>query len=116
MTKTVENPQDHRDYILTYLFAILLPIYALNLDTFRDSLVVIIALILIIFTFWIMNLHYMNLFFAILGYNFFTINPDQKVGQPVTSFVLITKRTYLNMGQIINVCRISDTVFIELQS
>lgn len=111
---TVENPEDHRDHILIYLFAILLPIYSLNLDTVRDSVVVTVALILILFIFWIMDLHYMNLFFAILGYYLFTINPEQTDDQPRNSFVLITKKSLLNSGKRITAHRISDTVFIEL--
>jgi hypothetical protein len=111
---TVENPEDHRDHILIYLFAILLPIYSLNLDSFRDSVVVIVALVLILFIFWIMDLHYMNLFFSIWGYSIFTINPEQKDDQIRKSFVLITKKSVLNSGKNITAHRISDTVFIEL--
>lgn len=112
---TIENPEDHRDHILIYLFAILLPVYSLNLDTFRDSLVVIVALTLIVFIFWIMNLHYMNLFFAIFNFNLYTINPRQSPGLPrkSDSYVLITKKTLVNNGDNITAYRISDTVFIE---
>ena len=115
-TILVENPEDHRDHILVYLFAILLPIYSLNIETYRDFLVVVVALFLVLFIFWRMDLHYMNLYFSILGYSLFTINPNQQDGQLRRSSVLITRRSILNIGRKITAHRISDTVFIELEN
>ena len=60
--------EDHREHLLVYLFAMLLPFYTANLGTWRDLGAVFTALAFIIFLFWHLNLHYMNLFFAALGY------------------------------------------------
>ena len=59
---------DHREHLLVYLFAMLLPFYALDLRTWRDLGAALAALGFIIFLFWHLNLHYMNLIFAVRGY------------------------------------------------
>ena len=113
---TVENPEDHRDHILIYLIAILLPVYSLPLDTWREIDVLIVSLLLVIGIFWLLDLHYMNLFLTILGYRIYTINPENNAGDTAQrdSFVVITKRTSLSEGQEISMYRISDSIFIEL--
>jgi hypothetical protein len=113
---TIENPRDHRDHILIYLIAILLPVYSLPLDTWREIAVLIVALLLIVIIFWLLDLHYMNLFLTILGYRIYSVNPRNRVGDTARrdSFIVITKRTSLIEDQEINMYRISDSIFIEL--
>jgi hypothetical protein len=113
---TIENAQDHRDHILVYLIAILVPVYSLSLDTGKNLAAVIVALILIITIFWLLDLHYMNLFFTIFDYRIYTINPANHSSQTGRrdSFVIITKKTSLIDGEEIRMHRISDTIFIDL--
>jgi hypothetical protein len=113
---TVENPKDHRDHILIYLIAILLPVYSLPLDTWRDIYVLVVALLLVVVIFWLLDLHYMNLFLTILGYRIYTINPENRAGDTTQrdGFVVITRRTSLVEGKEISMYRISDSIFIEL--
>lgn len=66
----VGKAEDHRDHLLVYLFAMLLPFYAVDLGTWRDLAAVLAALGFIIFLFWHLNLHYMNILFAAFGYTF----------------------------------------------
>jgi len=111
----VENAEDHRDHILIYLIAILLPVYSLPLDTWRNIAALIIALILVIIIFWLLNLHYMNLFLTIFGYKIYTINPLNLPEQTNRrdNFVIITKKSSLVEGEQIKMYRISDTIFID---
>jgi hypothetical protein len=113
---TIENPEDHRDHILIYLIAILLPVYSLPLDTWREIDVLIVALLLVVVIFWLLDLHYMNLFLTLLGYRIYTINPENRAGDTAQrdSFVVITWRTALIEGKEIRMHRISDSIFIEL--
>ncbi|MDO9035794.1 MAG: hypothetical protein Q7U51_11395 [Methanoregula sp.] len=113
---TVENAQDHRDHILIYLIAILIPVYSLPLDAWRNIAALIVALILVITIFWLLDLHYLNLFFTIFDYRIYTINPDNRSSQTGRrdSFVIITKKTSLIDGEEIRMHRISDSIFIDL--
>ena len=113
-TKTVHRSDDHRDHILVYLFAMMLPFYTVNLKDWREFSATAMALLFILFLFGHLNMHYMNLLFAITGYRVFTVTPDPKdrLGSR-TPFVILTKRIALPEGEQIETYRLSDTVFIE---
>ena len=115
-TKTIYHADDHRDHILVYLFAMLLPFYTVNLRDCREFAAALLALLFILFLFWHLNMHYMNLLFAFKGYRVFTVtpNPADRVGSQAP-FVILTKRIALPQGEQIKAYRLSDTVFIEKQ-
>lgn len=107
--------EDHRDHLLVYLFSMLLPFYATDLGVWRDLAATVAALGFIVFLFWHLNLHYMNLLFAIFGYRVFTINPLVD-GNPLSgkiSLVLITRRVTVLPGERLVAYRLSDTVYFE---
>ena len=76
----------------------------------------VVALMFIVFLFWHLRLHYINIMFSIFKYQVFTIHsPDD--GNPYTGkepFVLITRRRYLTPGEKIDAYRLSDTVYMEM--
>ena len=92
----------------------LLPFYTVNLRDCREFAATLLALLFILFLFWHLNLHYMNLLFAIKGYRVFTVTPDptDRIGSPAP-FVILTKRIALPEREQIKAYRLSDTVFIE---
>lgn len=106
---------DQRGNILVYLFAILLPIYALDISDFRGFIAAIVALLLILYIFWVLNLYYLNIFFSIFGYRTFTVYPslNSDSRSSLESFILITQRSYIQENDQIVVLRISDTIFFE---
>ncbi len=111
----VGKAEDHRNHILVYLFAMLLPFYEAASDNWRDFFAVLAALSFIIFLFWHLNLHYTNLIFAILRYRVFTVYPPEddnplsgKEGQ-----IVITRRTIMLPKDRIFAYRISDAVYLE---
>lgn len=114
-TITVGTADDHRDHILVYLFAMLIPLYDANLGAERDFAATVVAFMFIVFLFWHLNLHYMNLIFAIFGYRVYTINPPRQEDgiSGIESFVLLTKRSTLLSGHKITALRLSNTVFLE---
>ena len=113
-TKTIYRADDHRDHILVYLFAMLLPFYTANLRDCREFAATVVALFFILFLFWHLNMHYMNLVFAVKGYRVFTVTPDSKnTLSSKAPFVILTKRVALSEGEQIEAYRLSDTVFIE---
>jgi hypothetical protein len=114
---TVGIADDHRDHILVYLFAMLLPFYSEDLGTLRDLAATLAALSFIVFLFWHLNLHYMNLVFAVLGYRVFTVYPPAD-GNPLTGrtrYAVVTRRVSLSPGETITTYRLSDTVYLEAE-
>src|SRR5438874_2368281 len=112
---SVGGVEDHRDHILVYLFAMLLPLYAVNLGTWRYVGSALAAFAFIVFLFWHLNLHYMNLLFALRGYRVFTVHPPAD-GNPLTgkaTLALITRRVSLLPGERLLVYRLSDSVYLE---
>lgn len=112
---TVGTADDHRDHILVYLFAMLLPFYSVELGTWRYVATSLAALAFIVFLFWYLNLHYVNFLFALFGYRVFTVYAPVD-GQPLsgkTPYALITRRVALVPGEHIVAYRLSDTVYLE---
>lgn len=112
---TVGTADDHRDHILVYLFAMLLPFYSEDLGTWRDLSATVAALAFIVFLFWHLNLHYMNLIFAARHLRVFTICPP--TGNALSGksrYALITRRVSLAPGERITAYRLSDTVYLEV--
>ena len=107
--------EDHRGHVLVYLFATLLPFYREEIGTYRDLLAMCVALGLIVVLFWRLNLHYLNLYFAIRGYHVFTVSaPEKRNGDiGLESFVLITRRKHLPEGERLDAFRLSNTVYLE---
>jgi len=113
----VGSADDHRDHILVYLFAMLLPFYSADLATWRDLGATVAALMFIVFLFWHLNLHYMNLIFAARGLRVFTVYPpdDGNVLTGKTPYVVITRRVRLLPGEPLIAYRLSDTVYLEVE-
>lgn len=115
---TVGTADDHRDHILVYLFAMLLPFYSEDIGTWRDFSATVCALGFIVFLFWHLNLHYMNLVFAVRGLRVFTVYPPAD-GNPLTGKIrhaVITNRVSLAPGDRLIAYRLSDTVYLEAAS
>ena len=112
---TIGPAEDHRDHLLSYLFAMLLAFYAPEFSTWRGFAAVMTAVAFIVFLFWHLNMHYMNVLFAIKGYRVFTVYPptDENVLSGKSNFVLITRRVTLTPGTKLDALRLSDTVYME---
>jgi hypothetical protein len=115
---SIKYVKDDRDHILTYLFPMLLPFYPTVTECVRDFMTIFIAICFVIFIFWHLNLYYINIFFAILGYHIFTIYPPFE--NPLCNKmprILITRREYIHVENDsvleIEAYRISNSVFLE---
>jgi hypothetical protein len=114
----VGSAEDHRDHLLVYLFTMLLPLYPIDMGSWRDFSAILAALGFVIFLFWNLNLHYMNLLFAMLGYRVFTVCPpvDENPLSGRTSYALITRRSAIAPGERVIAYRLSDTVYFEVHA
>jgi hypothetical protein len=108
--------EDIRSHLLLYLFAMLLPLYALDLTTWRTFAAALAAVVFVTVIFYLFNLHYMNIVFAILSYRVYTIYPPED-GNKLSGkrpIVLITRRDFLNVDDRILAYRLSDSVLMEI--
>ncbi len=95
----------------------LLPLYTANLANERELFAVAAAFVFIVFLFWHMNLHYMNIVFAVLGYRVYTVEMAAQRGSPGSAVVLLSKRNSPPLaGASIDALRLSDTVFVEKEA
>lgn len=113
----VGSTEDHRAHILVYLFALLLPFYSEDMNTWRAFFATFGALAFVLFLFWHLNLHYMNILFSALGLNVFSIYPPPN-GSSLSGkekIILITRRRHLAENSRIIAYRLSNTVYWEKQ-
>lgn len=112
---TVGSIDDHRTHVLVYLFSILLPFYREEIVTYRDFAGMMVAFIFIVVLFWRLNLHYLNVWFLLLGYRTFMVSPptDRNKYTEREPFVLITYRRYPKLNDSFHAYRVSDTVYLE---
>lgn len=112
---TVGSSEDHRDHLLVYLFTMLLPFYAPAIESWREFGATLATLGFIVFLFWHLNLHYMNLGFAVLHYRVFTVFPPAD-NNPITGLapiVIVSRRIVLTPGERLVAYRLSDSVYLE---
>lgn len=118
-TIDVVSARAQREHLLTYLFAMLIPMFDVNLGGVRDIVAVAFALAFVMFLFWHMRLHYMNLIFAIWGYRIYTV--EAKIGtkerdreQPrLVTFAVISRRHYLPEGSTLTGYRLGGNVLVD---
>lgn len=118
-TIDVVSARDQREHLLTYLFAMLIPLFDVNLGGVRDIFAVSFALAFVIFLFWHMRLHYMNLIFAIWGYRIYTV--EAKIGTKeldreqirLMTFAVISRRHYLPEGSSLTGYRLGGNVLVD---
>ena len=111
----IGRTEDHRSHVLVYLFAILLPFYRQNVDSWREFSALVAALVFIVFLFWHLNYHYMNILFAVRGYRVLNISsPDgDSEYANMTNFALITRRSMVQPNEQVVAYRISNMVYLE---
>ena len=109
------SSKDQSEHFLVYLFAMLVPLFGVDVGTVRDAASVLAALMFIVFIFWHMNLHYINIVFALLGYNIFTVEASMSENDtgPRRTVVVISKRHSIPAGVQFDSLRLSNTVLIE---
>lgn len=111
----IGHAQDSRDHLIVYLLAVLLAFSAPDFSNWRSTASALAAMVLVIYVFWYLDLHYANVLFAIAGYRVFVFYPpnDGNRFSGRGSRILITKRVILKEGDKIIAYRLSDTVYLE---
>ena len=107
--------EDHRAHILAYLFAMLLPFYRQDVESWRDFGALLAALIFIIFLFWHLRLHYMNIIFALRRYHILTIYPPETTNPYAdrNGYILITRNRGFAPNDRIVAYRLTNGLYME---
>lgn len=105
----IKDNRLNKEYLFTYLFTVLLPLYSVTVTNEKEFFAILFAIFFVVFVLWNLNLHFINIFFAIKGYKVYTL-PRQE------SAILLTTRNYLDDElNTISAHRLSNSVFIELK-
>ncbi len=106
----VTEVKSNKEYLFTYLFTVLLPLYSVAITNKRDFSAMIVAICFVIFVLWNMNLHFINILLALQGYKVYTIESHDCA-------VLLTRRVRFAADlKELKVHRLSNSVFIELNN
>lgn len=110
---SIDKVEENRGH-LGYLFMLLLPLYADTPDTVRDFAATLVALVFVVFIFYHLNYHYINILFALCGYRVFTLHLSKNTPLSGKSeCTLIAPRGRIASGDSIMAYRLSDTVYFE---
>lgn len=114
-TLVIGSVEDDRGHVLVYLFAMLLPFYRQDVDTCREFLALLAALCFIVFLFWHLNFHYMNILFALRRYRVLTVHPPETTNEyaSLDSFTLLTRRRSIPANEQVVAYRLTDTLYME---
>jgi hypothetical protein len=110
------SARDQSEHLLVYLFAMLIPLFGVDLGDVRGIASVLAAVLFVAFVFWHMNLHYINLLFALAGYQVFTVQVATSLGNdPGKSrpIIVLSRRNEIEPNTQIDGFRLSDNVLIE---
>lgn len=105
----VNESKLNKEYLFSYLFTVLLPLYSVNVTNPKEFAAIIIAILFVIFILWNLNLHFINFFFALKGYKVYTL-PNERGG------ILLSTRPHISDTTTkISAHRLGSSVFIELK-
>jgi hypothetical protein len=112
----VRSAKDQSEHLLVYLFAMLIPLFGVDLGSTRDIVSVLVAFLFIVFIFWHMNLHYVNVAFALFGYHVFTVEAATSAAggshETTATVVVLSKRCAIPPSTQLDTIRLSDTVLV----
>ncbi len=116
-TIVVGETDDHRQDIISYLFATVLTFYATNLSDGRHVLATASAFVIVVVLFVSLNFHYMNVFAAVLGYHCIQVHTaeDEDTASSTPSFMVVAKKAHLRPGSRFTGYIISPTVLVRLE-
>lgn len=112
-TITVARAEDQRDHLFVYLFAILIPLFDVNLDTLRDVSAVSLAMVFVIFLFWHLGLHYINLGLAIVGFRIFRIEVASGTDNEFSTYAVVSRRSSIPSGKPFTGIRMGGNVLVD---
>ena len=104
----------NKDHPMVYSVAVILPLWAANVDDWRNALAAFVAFLMIWALFTVSDLHHANLTLRILGYKIYTVDPPPKAGLlGGSSFLVLSKRTHGSTTKILHTKILDSALLIE---
>lgn len=110
----VVSATDRRQDVISYLFAMLLPFYTVDMNSWREFAASVAAFLIVVILFTSLDLHYLNLWIAVFRYHCFetTLRGSDTNGSP-TRVMLISRRSAIAPGSRLSTVPISPLVVLE---
>lgn len=112
---TVRRLTDRREHLLSYLFPLVLSFWSVDFTTVRELLAFGTVMLFTAIAFWHLQLIYVNLWFALLGYRSVQVEPKGGGGLSLRPIIVLTKNYRLREGEEIKALRLTNNLFIEKQ-
>ena len=116
-TLTVCKSSEQRDYLITYLLAVTIPIYQNDISSVRGIFAAGLIFLFVVYVFWWVKLGYINIIFALLGFRVHTLDstaPGDGGGPPrITTYVFISRREHIPPGSVVTGLRLGGDVLLE---
>lgn len=109
----VRRLTDRREHLLSYLFPLLLSFWAVDFQTYREFLAFAVVLLFTAIAFWHLQLIYVNLWFALLGYRSVQVEPKSAGGQYLRPIILLTRNYRLKEGEEVSAWRLTNNLYLE---
>lgn len=112
---TIDSSEDKRDHLIAYLFAVFLPLYQTNANSWPTLLALLFSIGFVIWIFYFLNSYYVNPYFAMRGYRTFLVTPQHRtqLGTRSEPVVLLSKRRHVRADDRIRVLRLGEGVYLE---
>ena len=106
----IDGYSDRREQLLTFVFAMLMPLFQSGVTTEADLYAALCAFLFVIYIFGNMELYYVNFWIAVCGYRIVEI---QASGPGSTSHILITSRKVIPQGLRLTPLRVTDFLLFD---
>ena len=109
----VRRLTDRREHLLSYLFPILLSLWAASFDTWREFAAFVTVLFLSGIAFWHLQLTYVNCWFALVGLRAVEVSRETGTMPSIRPVILLTRNHDLAEGATIKAVKITPTLYFE---
>ena len=110
---TVRRLTDRREHLLSYLFPLLLSFWAIDFQDFRELASFGCVMLFTGLAFWHLQLTYVNLWLALVGYRSVQVEPKGASGRSLRPIILLTKNHRLQEGEFVQAWLLTNNLYIE---
>ena len=112
----ITKSEDGREHVFTYLFALIIPFFSEEIDSLFKLISFIFLMVFVVFIFWHMRLHYLNLIFALAGYKVLNIrvrsHPGAHSSVAERRYILLSKDEDVEAGERLRCVRLSNHILM----
>lgn len=105
---------DRREHLISYLFPIVLSLLTVDVKTWNQLASFLFVLFLTGVIFWHLQLTYVNVWLALVGFRAVQVEREQTAGgKPLLPIILLTRHRRLKENDEIRAVRITNSLFVQ---